>query len=74
MDNSLKNLIEVIKTGMPSEVKSAQKEVEKFWYNARCIPRREKGRQCFAIFLDELKNFEQIKDIDHQVYFINTLK
>jgi hypothetical protein len=73
IDNLLKNLIEIIKTGTPSEVKSAQKEVEKFWHNVY-IPQREKGWQCFSIFLDELKNFEQIKDIDHQVYFINTLK
>jgi len=73
MNNPLKNLIEIIKIGRPIEVKSAQKEVEKFWHNVY-IPQREKGRQCFRVFLDELKNFEQIKDIDHQVYFINTLK
>lgn len=72
MNNPLKNLIEIIKTGRPIEVKSAQKEVEKFWHNV--IPQREKGWQCFRVFLDELKNFEQIKDIDHQAYFINTLK
>ncbi len=73
MNNPLKNLIEIIKTARPTEVKSAQKEVEKFWHNVY-IPQREKGRQCFRIFLDELKNFEQIRDIDHQAYFINTLK
>ncbi|MFH1946785.1 MAG: hypothetical protein ABIJ23_01345 [Candidatus Magasanikbacteria bacterium] len=73
MQNTLKKLLETIKNGSPTEVKSAQKEVEKFWHNVY-IPEREKGREAFKIFLEELKNFESIKDIDHQCYFINTLK
>ncbi|MBU2541936.1 hypothetical protein KJ785_00030 [Patescibacteria group bacterium] len=73
MQNILIKLLETIKNGSPVEVKSAQKEVEKFWHNVY-IPEREKGREAFKIFLEELKNFESIKDIDHQCYFINTLK
>jgi len=73
MDNPLKNLIEIIKTGSPQEVKEAKKQVEKFWRNVY-IPKRGEGRKAFSIFLEEIKKFDQIQDIDHQAYFINTLK
>ncbi|MCD6284269.1 hypothetical protein J7J12_03415 [bacterium] len=71
--NPLKNLIEIIKTGSPQEVKGAQKKVEKFWYEVN-IPKREEGKKDFSIFLEEIKRFDEIQDIDHQAYFINTLK
>lgn len=73
MDNPLIKLIEIIKTGAVAEVKSAQKEVEKFWYNIY-IPKREEGRKAFFVFLDEIKIFDEIRDTNHQAYFINTLK
>lgn len=73
MQNHIKNLIQIIRTGMPAEVKVAQKQVKKFWHDVY-IPQREIGRQAFRVFLDEIKTFEQIKDADHQAYFINTLK
>ncbi|MDI6883339.1 MAG: hypothetical protein QMC93_02595 [Patescibacteria group bacterium] len=72
-ENPLKNLIEIIKTGSPEEVKVAQKQVEKFWHEVY-IPKREEGRKAFSIFLDEIKEFDKIQDIDHQAYLINTLK
>lgn len=46
MDNPLKNLIEIIKTGSPQKVKEAQKQVKKFWYNVY-IPKREEGKKIF---------------------------
>jgi len=73
MNTYLKNLIQIIKTASPAEVKVAQKQVEKFWFNYY-IPNREEGRKAFGVFFEEIKTFEQIKDIDHQAYFINTLK
>ena len=73
MDNLLKNLISVITTKDRASVKQAQKEVERFWHNFY-IPHREKGRQAFLVFLEEMKRFDKIQDIDHQTYFINTLK
>ncbi len=73
MQNPLKNLIEIIKTGSPEEVKVARKKVEKFWHEVY-IPKREEGRKAFSIFLDEIKKFDQIGDINHQAYFIYTLK
>lgn len=73
MQTHLKNLIHTIKIAPPAEVKLTQKQVEKFWHDFY-IPHREEGRAAFCLFLEELKNFEQIKDIDHQAYFINTLK
>ncbi len=72
-NNPLKNLIEIIKTGSREEVKGAQKQVEKFWHNVY-IPKREECKKAFAIFLDEIKGFDNIQDIDHQAYFINTIK
>jgi len=72
-NNLLKSLIEIIKTGSREEVKEAQKRVEKFWHEVY-IPKREEGRKAFLIFLEEIKRFNQIQDIDHQTYFINTLK
>lgn len=73
MDNPLKNLIEIIKTGSREKVNEAQKQVEKFWHEVY-IPKREKGKRAFSIFLEEIKKFDEIKDVDHQSYFINTLK
>lgn len=69
----LDKLISIIKTDSREKVKEAQKQIEKFWHDVY-IPHREKGRNAFLIFLDEIKKFEKIKDIDHQAYFINTLK
>lgn len=73
MDNPLKNLIEIIKTGSREEVKAAQKQVEKYWHEVY-IPKRKEGKEAFEIFLDEIGKFDEIKDVDHQAYFINTLK
>ncbi len=73
MQNYIKNLIQIIKTGAPDEVKVAQKQVKKF-YDDVYIPQRETGKRAFRIFLEEIKTFEQIKDANHQAYFINTLK
>lgn len=69
----LDNFISIIKTGSRAEVKEAQKQVEKFWHEVY-FTHREKGKKSFLIFLEEIKKFEEIKDIDHQAYLINTLK
>ncbi len=69
----IQNLINIIKIGDPVEVKIAQKEVAKFW-NDFYIPNRVAGRAAFGSFLEELNNFEKIKDAEHKAYFINTLK
>lgn len=73
MKNHIKDLIQIIKTGTPGEVKDAQRRVEKFWHDFY-IPRREEGRKAFEVFLEEVGKIKEIKDIDHQAYFINTLK
>lgn len=59
---NLKSLIETIKTGDRQEVKEAQKAVESFWHHYY-IPHRKEGKKAFEIFLDELKTFDQIKDL-----------
>jgi len=73
MENPLKNLIEIIKTGPSEKVKEAQKKVEKFWHEVY-IPKREEDKRAFLIFLEEIKKLDSIQDINHQAYFINTLK
>jgi hypothetical protein len=67
----LKTLIATIKTGTPTEVKTAQRRVESLW-NKAC--RDDESRLKFSVFLDEARNFDQIPDMEHQAYFINTLK
>lgn len=73
MQSHIKKLINIIKSGSRDEVKVAQKQVEKFWHDVY-IPNRKEGRLAFCVFLDELKSFDQIKDVDHQAYFLNTIK
>lgn len=73
MKNTLTQLIQIIKTGSRAEVKIAQKQVEKIWHSYDFEDREKQGND-FKVFLDELKNFDSIKDIDHQAYFINILK
>ena len=73
MSNPLLKLIEVVKTGSRTEVKEAQRAIEKYWHNDY-IPKREKASANFVVFLEEIRHFNKIKDIDHQYYFINTLK
>lgn len=72
-NNQLKNFIEIIKTGNRADVREAQKQIEKYWSDVY-IPHRKEGRKAFEIYLDEIRDFEKIKDIDHQAYFISTLK
>lgn len=71
MDTYLLGLIEIIKTGTPLEIKSAQKNVEKIWHQA-CEKRDL--RKSFFVFMQEAQTFSEISDTDHKVYFINTLK
>lgn len=69
----LKILIAIVRTGDTQEVKVAQKAIASVWQNFY-IPHREEGRKAFEVFLDEIKTFDQIQDVDHQAYFISTLK
>jgi len=73
MNTDLQKLISIIKTGSPTDVKLAQKQIEKIWRDS-CRYDNNTKEQIFYVFLEELKLFSQIKDIDHQAYFINTLK
>lgn len=73
MNKSLKNLIEIIKTGPREDAQQAQKLVEKFWHDVY-IPQRAKGRKAFSIFLDEIKKFDKIQDVYGQIYLISVLK
>ena len=70
---NIKALIEIVKTDNRQEVKTAQKAIESAWHNYY-IPHRKEGKKAFAVFVEEIKNFDQIKDIDHQAYFISSLK
>lgn len=75
MGNPLKNLIGIVKNGSRVEVKNAQKEIEKFWHvGYYTLKDRGAGKKAFEIFLKEIRQIDEIKDLDHQYYFINVLK
>jgi len=71
LQKELKSLIAIIKTGATGEVKLAQRRVESLW-NKAC--QDDAARLKFAVFLDEACNLDRVSDVDHQAYFINTLK
>lgn len=73
MNNKLQNLINIVKNGSSIDVKSAQKQIEKIWHET-CRQEDEERELVFGVFLEELKSFSQIKDVDHQAFFINILK
>ncbi|MCX6810299.1 MAG: hypothetical protein NTY30_00985 [Candidatus Berkelbacteria bacterium] len=73
MKKELKTLVNIVKTGSREEVKKAQKEIEDFTH-WRGKKDRNSRDESFRIFLGEIKKFEQIPDIDHQCYFISSLK
>ena len=67
----LKSLIQMIKNGARSEVKAAQKQVERVFHRA-C---RETERwPVFAVFAEEARSYDQIPDLAHKLAFLNTLK
>jgi len=68
----ISQLIKIIKTGDKAAVKEAQKQVAKV-ANDRTLDRNALKKELWA-FIGEMKTFDQIKDIDHQTYFINTVK
>lgn len=72
-NNPLEKFIKTIKTGSREEAREAQKSIGRYWHNSG-FKDREKIKKAFSIFLDEIKMFEKIKDIDHKAYFISVLK
>lgn len=66
--NSLKEIIQKIKTGTREEIRTAQKELEKFWHG------NVKNRKVFIPLLKEIEKFDSIKDINNQAAFISALK
>ncbi len=69
----IKALLHIVKTGNRQEVKIAQKAIESAWHNYY-IPHRVEGRKAFNVFLEEIKTFEDIPNVDHKAYFISSLK
>jgi len=69
----LSRFIEIVKTGSKQEAKKAKKQIDHFWHNFY-LKNREEGKDAFKQFLDEIKHFDDICDIDHQAHFINALK
>jgi hypothetical protein len=73
MNDELKPFVEIVKTGSRGEVKRAKKEIESYWHNVY-IKQRERGREAFRIFFDEIEGFDEIEDADHQADFVSVLK
>lgn len=71
MSEELPSLIKIITTGPAPEVKAAQKRIERIW-NQSC--RDMEKRLAFSAFLEAARDFDKISDVEHQAYFINTLK
>jgi len=71
MSEELAKLIKIITTGTAVEVKNAQKRIERIW-NQSC--RDMEKRRMFSVFLEAARDFDKIPDVEHQAYFINTLK
>jgi len=69
----MKNIIEKIKTGTSEEVKEARKELDRLC-DRLSHPLSRKDKKRLEIFLEEVKRFDTMGDIDHQVYFIGALK
>lgn len=74
MTEKPENLIAVIKTGLPSEVREAQKQFEKYWHKICADKSEESKKAVLAMLLDEIRRLDQIKDEKHQAYLINTLR
>ena len=73
MNEQINQLIKIIVTSSPSEIKAAQKEIEKMFNNRRSSD-KELKETTFKPFVEAIRNFDKIEDVDHQYYFVNTLK
>lgn len=69
----LPELIRAIRTGEREEVKRAQKEVEALWKNLR-HPLSARDKRRFEIFLEAVKDFDDIPTDANKAAFLNTLK
>lgn len=67
----LKALIKTIKTGARTEVKAAQKQVERFFH--RACHETELFKE-FSVFAIEARSYDAIPDLVHKLAFLNTLK
>jgi len=74
MTETPQEIIAVIKTGTPAEVKQAQKRFEKYWDGLRGDEHKAAKEAVVELLLREIQGLESIKDADHQAYLINTLR
>lgn len=72
MSGGAEKIIAVIKTGSASEVRAAQKDLDKYWENIR----NDKAARTalLNILLEEVRRLDQLEDDDHRAYLINALK
>ena len=71
---SLQELIQIVIGGNREDVRAAQKRIEKYWEQRIRSHRTFKAKKDYAIFLEQIGNFENIKSLDNQVAFIGILK
>ena len=68
----MKKFIEIIKnSGNKNEIKKAKEGIHSFWHGITRMA--EKDNQKFEVFVDEIKTFDQIKNLDNQIHFIQVL-
>ncbi len=74
MTENPQEMIAVIKTGTPVEVKQAQKRFEKYWDGLRGEENKTTKEAVVEMLLRQIQDLESVKDADHQAYLINTLR
>ena len=74
MTENPQEIIAIIKTGTPAEVKQAQKRFEKYWDGLRGDEHKMVKEAVVEMLFREIQDLESVKDADHQAYLINTLR
>ncbi len=72
----VEKIIETLKTGSPADIRVAKKDLKNIVnkdYLYGDEKQRKKVIKDLLPFIDEARRFENIKDLDHQVYFVDAL-
>ncbi|MDO8805243.1 MAG: hypothetical protein Q7R35_12510 [Elusimicrobiota bacterium] len=74
MSENPQEIITVIKTGTPAEVKQAQKQFEKYWDGLRDDKDKAAKEAVVELLLREIHSMDSVLDVEHQAYLINTVR
>src|SRR3989338_1106649 len=74
MTENPQEIIALIKTGTPAEVKQAQKRFEKYWDGLRDDENKADKEAVVELLLREIHDMDNGLDVEHQAYLINTVR